>query len=148
MNREVIYSTLFTKVTAVAKFVTKERRLRHWSDVAPAEQPALFMVQEGEDVEYPVLGAPGTWTFRARLYLYVHTSDPYASPSVEMNKLVDAVQDALKPPPIGHGGRPVQTLGLEPVVQHCWIEGTIETDEGVLGDQTVAIIPVNILCVG
>ena len=40
----------------------------------------------------------------------------------------------------------VQDLGLPTMVQHASIAGKIETDEGVLGDQAVAIIPVEILC--
>ena len=33
------------------------------------------------------------------------------------------------------------------MVQHAYIAGKIETDEGVLGDQAIAIVPVEILCV-
>jgi len=32
-------------------------------------------------------------------------------------------------------------------VQHAYIAGKIETDAGVLGDQAIAIVPVEILCV-
>jgi len=40
----------------------------------------------------------------------------------------------------------LQDLGLANLVRHARIEGRIETDEGVLGDQAVAVIPVEILC--
>ena len=40
----------------------------------------------------------------------------------------------------------VQDLGLPAMVQHASIAGKIETDEGALGDQAIAIIPVEILC--
>jgi hypothetical protein len=33
-------------------------------------------------------------------------------------------------------------------VKHCWISGAIETDEGVLGGQAVAIVPIEILVTG
>ena len=62
------------------------------------------------------------------------------SPSSVMNPLLDAVTAALAPDnPINTA----QTLGG--TVAHCWIEGAIETDEGTLGDQAVAIVPVRIL---
>jgi len=32
------------------------------------------------------------------------------------------------------------------MVQHAYIAGKVETDEGVLGDQAIAIVPVEILC--
>jgi hypothetical protein len=36
-------------------------------------------------------------------------------------------------------------LTLGGLVNYCRIEGDIETDEGLLGEQAVAIIPVSIL---
>ena len=41
----------------------------------------------------------------------------------------------------------IQNLGLPTMVQHAYIQGKVETDEGVLGDQAVAIIPSEILCI-
>ena len=31
---------------------------------------------------------------------------------------------------------------LDGLVQHAWVEGTIETDEGLLGEQGFAMIPI------
>lgn len=75
----------------------------------------------------------------ADVYIYVKTDGE--SPSSLLNPLLDAVEQALQPqhPDINQW----QTLGG--LATHCWIEGTIETDEGTLGDQAVAIIPINIL---
>ena len=44
------------------------------------------------------------------------------------------------------GSPGIQDLGLPAMVQHAYIAGKIETDDGVLRDQAVAIIPVEILC--
>jgi hypothetical protein len=140
--REPIYAALFDLVSGAAGFATIERRLRHWSDVAPAEQPALYMAQKSEIGSIKALGAPTVWTLSADLYLYVHSSDPYSPPASVLNPLVDAVEAALAPPAVTG----LQDLGLPSMVQHAYIAGRIETDEGVLGDQAVAIIPVEILC--
>jgi hypothetical protein len=51
MIREPIYAALFTLVAGAASFVTISRRLRHWSDIGAAEQPALFMIQKSENAE-------------------------------------------------------------------------------------------------
>jgi hypothetical protein len=56
-------------------------------------------------------------------------------PAIALNQLVDAIELALSPGPAFEE----QTLGG--LVSHCRIVGEIETDEGVLGDQAVAIIP-------
>ena len=119
------------------------RRLRHWSDVAPAEQPALFMAQKSEQASVRKLGAPTVWTLAVDLYVYTHSSDPYLAPATVLNPLLDAVEAALAP----SAATGVQDLGLPSQVQHAYISGKIETDEGVLGDHAVAIVPPEILCV-
>src|ERR1700731_3388997 len=97
--REPIYAALFELVAGAAGFVTAERRLRHWSDVAPAEQPALFMTQKSEAAVTKTLGAPLVWTLNVELYLYAHSSDPQLSPVAVLNPLLDAVEAALAPAP-------------------------------------------------
>ena len=37
--RETIYAALWALGAGAARFATASRRLRHWSDVAPAELP-------------------------------------------------------------------------------------------------------------
>jgi len=140
--REPIYAALFDLAAGAAGFVTAERRLRHWSDVAPAEQPALFMTQKSEIAAVKTPGAPTVWTLLVELYLYAHSSDAHLSPATVLNPLVDAVEAALAPA----ATTGLQHLGLPSMVQHATIAGKIETEEGVLGDQAIAIIPVEILC--
>ena len=136
MNREQIYSALFAKLQAVAGFVTVSRRLRHWDDVPQAEQPALFQAQKRESVSTEP-GLNPVWLLSLDLYIYARTGeDRDESPATVINPLVDAVLETLAPDPITNK----QTLGG--LVQHAWVEGTIETDEGVLGEQGVAIIPI------
>jgi hypothetical protein len=143
INREPIYAALFGLIETAADFTVVDRRLRHWSDVAPAEQPALFLAQKTELASVKTLGAPTVWTLAVDLYVYVHSSDPYLAPATVLNPLLDAVEAALAP----SATTGIQDLGLPATVQHAYINGKIETDEGVLGDQAVAIVPVEILCV-
>ena len=143
INREPIYAALFGLVEAAADFAVADRRLRHWSDIAPAEQPALFMAQKSELAKINALGAPTVWTLAVDLYVYAHSSDPYLAPATVLNPLLDAVEAALAP----SATTGVQDLGLPAQVRHAYISGKIETDEGVLGDQAVAIVPIEILCV-
>ena len=143
INREPIYAALFGLIETAADFAVVDRRLRHWSDVSPAEQPALFMAQKTETATVKTLGAPTVWTLSVDLYLYAHSSDPYLAPATVLNPLLDAVEAALAP----SATTGLQDLGLPASVQHAYISGKIETDEGVLGDQAVAIVPVEILCV-
>ena len=140
--REPIYAALFALVANAAYFVTTSRRLRHWSGLTAAEQPALFMRQKAERAVVATLGAPTVWTLVVELYVYAHASNPYVAPATVLNPLIDGVETALAPLP----ATGLQNLGLPAAVQHAYIAGKIETDEGVLRDQAVAIIPVEILC--
>lgn len=139
MTREPIYSALFALLSAAASFATASRRLRHWSDVGPAEQPALFVVQKSETAERKA-GLPAKWRAAVDVYVYVHAPDETTAPATALNPLLDAIEAALASQGV------VQTLG--DLAAHAWIAGKIETDEGVLGGQAVAIVPVEILVAG
>jgi hypothetical protein len=89
------------------------------------------------------LGAPIVWTLYAEFYVYAHSSDPYLAPGTILNPLLDALEAALAPAPTTG----IQHLGLPEMVQHAYIAGKVETDEGILGDQAVAIVPVEVLCI-
>jgi hypothetical protein len=141
--RESIYAALWALGAGATSFASANRRLRHWADVAPAEQPALFMSEKGGHAVTKALGAPIVWTLYADFYVYVHSSDPYLAPAMVLNPLLDALEAALAPSP----ATGIQNLGLPAMVQHAYIAGKIETDEGVLGDQAIAIVPIEILCV-
>ena len=141
--RESIYAALWTLGAGAASFTSTNRRLRHWTDVAPAEQPALFMSEKCGHAVTKALGAPIAWTLYADFYVYAHSSDPYLAPAMLLNPLLDALEAALAPSPAAG----IQNLGLPAMVQHAYISGKVETDEGVLGDQAIAIVPVEILCV-
>lgn len=136
MNREAIYSALFAKLQASANYVTTSRRLLHWNDVQSSQQPALFVAQRNE-VAVTDRGMPTRWTLNVDVYVYART-DGGLNPGPIINPLLDAIEAALAPNAVENA----QTLGG--LVSWCRIEGAIETDEGTLGDQLVAIIPITL----
>lgn len=136
IGREAIAAALFAKLQNAAKFVTVSRRLKHWVDVAAADQPALFVTQRDEDIK-TTPGLNPVSLIMADVYVYANTAgDKLLSPSTILNPLMDAIVTSLAPEVMSNK----QTLGG--LVQHCWIEGKVQTDEGVLGDQGVLIIPI------
>ena len=135
--RESIYAALFTLVSAAPGLFTKSRKLLHWNDVPASQRPALFMAQRRETA-MQVTGRPTVWTLQVDLYVYVSTlGNDY--PGEVLNPILDAITAQLDYP---FAGQP-QTLGG--LVQWARIEGSIETDEGTLGNDAVAIISVSIL---
>lgn len=138
MNREAIYSALFARLSSLPGVKTASRKLKLWNDVPAGEQPAIFQAQKNE-IGQARQGLPTLWTLSLDVYVYVK-SPGKTVPATVLNPLLDAITDALKP------DNPIQnTQTLGGLVAHCWIEGTIETDEGTLGDQAVAIVPIRIL---
>jgi hypothetical protein len=145
MKREPIYAALFTRLSAAASFNTASRRLRHWSDVTSAEQPALFQAQKSEAAQR-LRGQPPKWTIDVDVYVYAQAPDDQTSPAAVLNPLLDAIEAALAPAGADAVTSGAQTLGG--LVSHCWIAGKITTDEGVLGGQAVAIVPIEIVVAG
>lgn len=141
MNREPIYAALFGLLSQAANFQTSSRRRKHWDDVSPAQQPSLFQCQIREKGASKYINLPTVYTLQVEVWVYVHSADPDLAPSQLLNPLVDAVAATLQPLPPG-----AQTLGG--LVTSCQISGDIEYDEGLLGDQAVAKIPVALLVPG
>lgn len=141
-NSNTVYVALYNLLVnnaGLSTLKTHSRKLKHWTEVPPADQPALFVAHGNQDVNPNPRGLPGKVVLGAQLHLYVYEGDPKVTPAIKLLQYVDAIRVALAP----SGANQVQTLGG--TVSHCWIEGRIETDEGLLGQQSVAIIPVNIL---
>lgn len=138
MNREAIYSPLWARLSALPEFKTKSRRLKHWADVPADDQPALYMAQTGETAQ-TTTGLETKWTLRLDLYVYVQSGDEAPGPII--NPLIDSICNTINAIHPVTGRSILNVPGLE----YCRVEGAIDTDEGTLGSQSVAIIPVTIL---
>jgi hypothetical protein len=146
-NREAIYLALLEKLKTAADFQTVGRKAVLPPELQPEQMPALFLVQTRQIAVPQPRGLPARWTLECDLLLYVYngstTYEPVGKESVvpvtELNNLLDAVDAALAPDP----ATGVQTL--DGLVSHCWIEGEVQTDEGLLNPQAMALVPVKIL---
>lgn len=145
MNHESLYQSLFDQLrndpTLAAEVKTFSRKLLHWSDVEPSQQPAIFQAQGEEVPSYASGNLPPKWQLHPKIYLYVHTTgDSTKIPTTIMNPLIDDIIAALAPNSV------TNTLMLGGNAVHARVEN-ITTDEGVLGDQAVAIIQFDILAI-
>ena len=143
MDSELIYQALFSRLSSIDDVVTISRRLKHFNHVPAEQRPAIFVTQ-GNQVEAPIKGLDAKIELEAEVYIYIHEGDATIPPSVQLNRMIDRVRQAIAPefPEISE----YQTLGG--LVEHCWIEGTIEVFEAVenmLDDQGIAIVPIRIL---
>ena len=147
LTREGVTVALYTILQGLPGLVTKSRRLRHWSEVPILEQPAMFLSAGNQTQEQDPDGLPCKWHLDFTVHLYNYSEDPAVAPSTGINVLLDALEAALDPVQAGAPGWPgsVQVLGdLTGRIRHAWISGPIETDEGVLGPQAIAIVPIEV----
>jgi hypothetical protein len=127
----------------VAGYATTSRLLRHWGDVPANAQPALYQAQLTETQEKRT-GQPGKSELDLKIYIYCQSPQMDVPTSPTTNALLALVRGALGKDKSGAGAvQNRQTLGG--LVFDTWINGKIETDEGVLGQQGVAIVPIRIL---
>jgi hypothetical protein len=140
MNREPIYAALFSLLQSAYAWNTASRVLSHWSDVDRVQQPAMFMTQVGEQAIVSTR-EPTKWLLNVRVFIYAHSQTFDGDiPGQILNTLLDAITTKMKP---AVAAIDTQTLGG--LVHYARIEGNIETDEGYLGEQALAIIPITML---
>lgn len=145
LNRETVYAALFATATAALAaqvpntFAMTGRRLPPYQRLLAFEAPAFFQAQREEEVVLNSSGIPSHRRLHVDWWVYVWESDDMSvSPATRLNAALDALEAAIKP--IFPGAK-VQ-LGVPDVVRHTFIEGTIRTDEGTLGNRALACVPV------
>jgi hypothetical protein len=153
ITRETVYKAFYDSLVALkgtAGIVLVNRRLFHWSDVPATQQPALFVVQ-GAEQAVQKKGFPTKWLLNPKIWVYVNTNDDPnigiqsilnsdVTPATLLNPILDLIESTF---PWMEDTSGMTALGG--LASHCWISGTIETFEGLLGPQEVAIVPVEIL---
>lgn len=141
--RETIYNELFTIASGAPGLVTKSRRLRAVRDVSAAEQPALFQVQGKERaISHDRRGIPNRWELLPFLVVYTNCGESLdVAPSTQLNDVLDYLESMFPADPTT-----AQTMGLSGV-QEVRISGDISMDEGVLGAQAYAVIPIRIVAI-
>lgn len=149
VRRDDIFAALFAQVAnfipageAQSPFVYSSRKFQDWTEVGPANQPALFMTEEAQVATQTGHKGITSWILHARFWIYCqHSPDQGSIPSSLLNSLMDTVDDALAPSP----GQ-FQTLGG--LVAACYFEGDVILEEGRLPNDTqgIAVMPVKIVC--
>ncbi len=123
-------------------FVTVRRRFMNWTQVPPADMPALYLWEP--DDEFVWVKEPlAKWNWHAEAVVYLTApSDLTQDPISDIDAVKDAMFDTLKPT-----GRDVpfgkQTLGG--LVEHCRVEGRLVKAAGDLDGISLLIVPIKAL---
>jgi hypothetical protein len=137
INTEAICAALEARLTGLPGVRTLSRRLRHWNDVPPEQQPAVFLVPGPASRNG---SGPYAWTLTVSAYVYVRVPKATAVHATSYSAIVDAMAARLVPAnpcDVNH------TLGG--LVHSARLTGPVENDEGNLGEQAVAIVPIQII---
>jgi hypothetical protein len=147
-RRTEIYDALTARLKDVALVRTCEQRLRAYDDVPDAEQPAVFVVATDQSQQYQGRGFPPIWTLRFKLYVYARIpgGDSRATGHDALMPLLDAIEDALLATDEEKArDKAAWNTTLGGYCSHARISGTVVTDEGALGEQAVAMVPIEVL---
>jgi len=133
---EPIQAAIFALLQQIPGVVTSSRILAHWSDVPPEMQPALYLTHVSYTPTYQGRGIPPKWDGLCNVTVYTQRDSETGS-CPALLPIVEAVVNTFAP----SGPANTCTIGDALDVR---IESPIVTDEGLLGNQAVAIIPVTI----
>jgi len=136
VSRDTITDALQKLVFAVADFKTTGERVSHWDQVA--NQPAAFVRWLGDAYGgADLIMVPVTLHFE--IWFYVKAPSPTSSAAEPLRELVDDLEAAMAP-----DDPRTNRLTLGGLVQDCRLEGESLIDQGDVGGQGKAVIPVRI----
>lgn len=144
VDREAVANALFnlvagTQISNQAVFKTKSRKVRLWSNVVPADQPAMFLAHTGEQVLQNEVFGVAKYLLHFEIVIYARgDANPAVTPDTLVNSLLGALDTQMQSVPPGQR----QTLGG--LVYHAWIEGDVLIDGGVLDNQVAIMVPVRV----
>lgn len=112
-----------------------------------AIQPAIFIMPNRER-STNIRGLPNKWTLLLEVYVYVKRGVD-DSGVANLLALIDAIDTVTSPEVNNRGpGSYANDLGLPNIVSSCAIAGEIQIFGGYLTDQSIALIPFEIVTVG
>lgn len=125
-------------VALTTGFLTASRRFKFWGDVTA--QPALFLKDGDEDLEYPHITLQKQ-TIKCEVWIYSKAGDnPNIAPVSALNNLLDAVQGAFASDDPMKG-----RFTLGGLVEWCRLSGKILKDPGDASGQAIAVADVEII---
>lgn len=155
-DREEVFAALFELINGVEwdmgteaepdvkTFITRERRIRLFSDVPSAEQPWLGQAEHGERSSQ-TSGQPYSRVWAAKWMIYHQDAKlREAIPTITNNRIISALELAMQPS-VTDPGYFENRNTLSGRVYHCYIDGEIFKDPGDIDGQALIIVPISIL---
>jgi len=150
ISRAAAYAALYTRILTMTGVQFFSRRIKTVDQLSAKQQPAVFVIAGSSTPEVNSMGQPGVWRLRADIYVVAPPDQTGTAPEATLLGLVDQIDGLLllrttESRPSFHD-QSETTLGN--VVLKAYVSGPIEIDEGLDGEQGVALVPVEMLLVG
>jgi hypothetical protein len=118
------------------------------NDLAPAQQPALFLMQKSEERNPNPYGTGGILTLGGMLVFYVLDTAAVGTAGRESSLAATKLNDLLKAIDGAFVGDSISTgeerFTIGKLVEHCWIE-SVEMDPAFYDKQAAAAVHFKIL---
>lgn len=142
---EVIANALFIRLGQISyAFKTMDRKGKIWTNVTPADQPYIGLIERGGMVVQNQAIGLTKHTLHFLILVYIRgdaSQDPTAIlPATLLNAVWKGIEQIMNSSPMGER----QTLGG--IVNNAWIEGEVVMDTGILDQQLALMVPVSIDC--
>lgn len=113
-----------------------------WDDVVAANQPAIFLYRGPQNFTSKHVFGVTKLLWRVSIFIYFR-ADGFKTRNTYPDQITDQICDSLEQlfQTSTRDGR--QTLGG--TVWHCWIEGNIVTDPGIVDGQAIVVCPLSII---
>lgn len=147
-KRSEVFNALFNLIKTVAppagtSWGTQSQSLVIWDEVSAASQPALFLHRGPQTAEQTRAFGVTKWHWKATIWIYYRVDGLKNSTTMYPDQLtdqfIDNFEQTFQTDPL------VGPLTLGGLVYHCWIDGSIFTENGINDGQAIILIPISIL---
>lgn len=147
-SRQQVFTALFNVVKSIppptgTTWQTFTQHLKSFDDFPPEQQPAFTLYRMHQIADQKTFGVT-RWQWKAALIIF-YRIDAYqcpqgqAFPEVLVDNFIDAVEQRFQTDPLNN------RFTLGGLVYHCWIDGAIAFDSGIVDNQAIIVIPLTIV---
>lgn len=146
-GRSQVFSALFNLLKTVPapqgySWKMQTQDLVSWNNVDATSQPALFLHRGPQLSEQKQAFGVTKLHWRATAWVYYRTDGLHGNgtyPDTFADAILDNFEQTFQTDPMN--GR----LTLGGLVWHCWLDGMVTWDPGLLDNQGVLVVPISIL---
>jgi hypothetical protein len=148
-TRNEVFSALFQRLKLIPapgnlQWRKFSQKLVIWTDVPGDNQPCLFLYRGPQIASQVHAFGVTKWQWKCWIWIYYRIDSLQCAgddlyPDLILDNILDSVEQVFQTDPL------IGRLTLDGTCWHCWIDGSIVFDDGIVDNQAVVVIPVSIL---